>query len=590
MLLKYYGDLWIVGPGILGMEVHLLWQIQVMRIPLQEIIHVTLIATSDSGCVDTATHSVFSNPKPSAAIGPASVCLPDSAPFMDLSTISSPGQVTGWSWDFDDGGNSTLKNPMHLYTNPGVYHVHLAVTSDSGCVDTTSLAFDAFPPPGLDLGGDTLWLCPGNPFELLPDSNYMSYSWQDGSTDSTYLVTLPGTYHVTIVDSNGCGESDTVVVPEAPSPMLQMVPGDTVGYCSGSSIEVNANTPGVLAYLWSDSTTSSDLLITSPGTYTVIGWNDFGCTDTLDVWATEHPNPVVELGADLEFCDLDSLVLGIAGSYSSWNWSTGSTDSSLTVFTSGDYSLTVTDAQGCSGSDTIMVTVHPLPVVDLGPDSSLCAGDSMVLNAGYFVSYNWSTGDTTSSIRVKEANLYLVEVTDANDCSNFSNPVEVTVDPLPEMPIITKNGHQLELESTPELFYQWFRDGMPIFQATGQELIPDQTGLYSIEVTDANGCSNLSEEFYFQLEIYEAEMFEAITPNGDGKNDNLRIPSIEYYPDNELVIYGRWGGKVFSKKGYLNEFDGNSDQGKPLPDGTYFYILDLGNGETPIKGYFLIQR
>jgi gliding motility-associated-like protein len=85
-------------------------------------------------------------------------------------------------------------------------------------------------------------------------------------------------------------------------------------------------------------------------------------------------------------------------------------------------------------------------------------------------------------------------------------------------------------------------------------------------------------------------MFQGISPNGDGVNDRFTIPEIEYYPNNNIQIMNRWGTVVFERKGYLNEFVGLNEKGESLPDGTYFYVLDLGNGQKPVKGYLVINR
>ena len=81
------------------------------------------------------------------------------------------------------------------------------------------------------------------------------------------------------------------------------------------------------------------------------------------------------------------------------------------------------------------------------------------------------------------------------------------------------------------------------------------------------------------------------TPNGDGDNDVLQIPGIENFPDNEILIFNRWGNVVYQREGYLNEWDGRWDNNDaPLPDGTYFYVLDLRDGSKPRSGYIVMFR
>ncbi|MEM7036473.1 MAG: gliding motility-associated C-terminal domain-containing protein, partial [Bacteroidota bacterium] len=463
------------------------------------------------------------------------------------------------------------------------------VASDSGCTDTVLTTFEAFPGSGLELGTDTIWLCPFNTVTLNASDAFVSYLWDDGSTDSVRTVDTVGLYYVDIVDTNGCTQRDTAIVPLAPKPVLEIAPGDSVGFCSGESIEMDAVTPGVLAYLWDSTTTSSDITIDAPGDYTVIGWNEFDCSDTLMVNVVEHAVPVIDLGPDQVLCGAETAELGV-GEFAAYLWSNGSADSSITIGSTANISLTVTDSNACMGADTVLIEQFALPVVDLGPDSSLCFGDMMVLDAGNYVTYLWSNGAQGASIEIDSAGLYFVQVTDQNGCSNTSNMVDVTVDPLPETPTVTKETGVEELQATLESAWQWLLNGSEISGANLQIYIPQVSGDYQVQVTNAFGCHAISDALPVQLEIFEEEMYQGISPNNDGVNDFLVVPAIEYYPENEIVIYSRWGNEVYRKRGYLNHFKGLSASGDPLPDGTYYYVLDLGNGQTPIKGYFVIHR
>ncbi|MBA2584742.1 MAG: gliding motility-associated C-terminal domain-containing protein [Bacteroidetes bacterium] len=109
-----------------------------------------------------------------------------------------------------------------------------------------------------------------------------------------------------------------------------------------------------------------------------------------------------------------------------------------------------------------------------------------------------------------------------------------------------------------------------------------ETGIYSVTVTDSYGKTS-SIEFSIELERTSAcffHIYSGITPNGDGENDTWIIDGIENFPENSVEIYNRWGDKVWASKGYDNNtavWIGNNKNGKPLPDGTYFYIVTLGN-------------
>ncbi len=552
---------------------------------------VQLIVTSDSLCMDTLVLNTTSNQKPTAAYIPNEICWPDSVPFQDISTIGGAAQITAWQWVFGDGDSAFVQNPMHYYPHPDTFDVRFIAYSDSACSDTFLQKFVAFPRPGLQLGPDTLWLCPFNTITLHAGPQFVSYAWQDGATDSVYVVDTIGIYSVTVVDTNGCIQSDTVETPLAPKPVLSIAPNDTVEFCNGSEIIVDAATAMIQAFYWSTGATSSEITVNASGTYTVIGWNQYLCSDTVAVVAIENPLPTPDLGADRSICFGDTALLD-AGVYPSYSWSNGAQTQSLPIWYTGIFEVTVTDGNGCEGMDQINVVRHPLPDVNIGVDSSLCAGDAMVFAAGAgYVTYFWpSSGETTPSITVNSASTVSVIVTDAFGCTNESNVVQVTVDPLPAPPIITKGDMEVALISTPEHLYQWYHDGQLLGGATQQQVVPSESGNYQVMVTDTNGCRIISGIFHIDLEIYDEEMFEGISPNGDGVNDHFTIPEIEYYPQNHLQIFNRWGAEVYSAEPYLNEFEGRDDKGNNLPDGTYYYVLDLGNGQKAIKGYFVINR
>jgi gliding motility-associated-like protein len=553
--------------------------------------NVQLIVTSDSLCMDTLVLAATSNEKPSANYAPNTICWPESVPFQDLSTIGGQAQVSGWQWVFGDGDTATTQNPVHYYAYPDTFDLQFIAWSDSGCTDTLVQKFVAFPRPGLQLGPDTLWLCPFNTLTLHAGPQFVNYLWQDGATDSVYVVDTLGIYSVTVVDTNGCVQSDTVDAPLAPKPVLSILPDDTVEFCIGTSISVDAQTPTIFSYQWSNGYTSSDLLIDSAGTYTVIGWNQYLCADTLDLVAIENSLPEPDLGADRELCAGDTVTLD-PGVFAGYAWSTGFASQVLSVWYSGAFEVTVTDDNGCEGVDLVEVVRHELPWINLGIDSSLCAGDQMTFDAGPgFLNYFWpASGETTQSIVVDSPDSISVVVTNIHGCTNESNVVWVSVDPLPAPAVITKGDMEIDLVSSPEAQYQWYHDGQIVTGANNQAITPTESGNYQVMVTDTNGCRMISGIFHLDLDIYDAEMYQGISPNGDGVNDHLTIPEIEYYPDNQFMVFNRWGAQVFGRKGYLNEFDGRDDGGRDLPDGVYYYVLDLGNGSKPVKGYFVINR
>src|SRR5262249_40680444 len=134
------------------------------------------------------------------------------------------------------------------------------------------------------------------------------------------------------------------------------------------------------------------------------------------------PTATITPGGSTTFCQGGSVTL-TASSGVSYHWSTNETTSSINVTSSGNYTVQVTDANGCSAtSAATQVTVNPLPAATITPSGSttFCQGGSVTLTASSGVSYHWSTNETTSSINVTSSGNYTVQVTDANGCSATS--------------------------------------------------------------------------------------------------------------------------------------------------------------------------
>jgi gliding motility-associated-like protein len=137
--------------------------------------------------------------------------------------------------------------------------------------------------------------------------------------------------------------------------------------------------------------------------------------------------------------------------------------------------------------------------------------------------------------------------------------------------------------------FTWTKDGAG-FIGSSEDLIGLKAGVYSVLVTDAGGCT--AEASITLTEPKEFKLSNGFSPNNDGKNDQFIIGSIELYPDNDITIYNRWGNVVYSKTGYANDWEGLSNSGETLADGTYFVVVNVrSNGASQqLKGYVDLRR
>lgn len=292
--------------------------------------------------------------------------------------------------------------------------------TEQGCESSPArVTFESNPIPTVSLGNDTSY-CTGEVFNITLDAGNAgaTYNWSDNSTNQTLAVDTAGTYWVEVTNAGGCVDTDTLVVTENSSPMVAL--GNDTAYCAGDafSITLDAGNAGA-TYNWSDSSMNQTLVADTAGTYWVEVTNANGClsTDTLEV--TENAVPTVSLN-DAEICADETSTLDAGAGFASYNWSTGETTQTITVSTDDTYDVTVTNAAGCEASASAVVTVNPLPVVDLGNDTSMSPGYTITLDAGSDGdTYNWNTGASTQTVDVEYGDVpaeFSVEVTSAEGC------------------------------------------------------------------------------------------------------------------------------------------------------------------------------
>ncbi|MFM9006966.1 MAG: gliding motility-associated C-terminal domain-containing protein, partial [Bacteroidota bacterium] len=157
-------------------------------------------------------------------------------------------------------------------------------------------------------------------------------------------------------------------------------------------------------------------------------------------------------------------------------------------------------------------------------------------------------------------------------------------------------GESTELWANGGTRYRWSPEkGLDDPHAQRPHASPDSTTTYTVTVTDESGCEATAEITVTVL-CDTLDLPTGFSPNGDGINDTFIIPWITEYPDNALFVYNRWGNLVFKARAYTNDWDGRGNQqaafigGDALPEGTYFYLIDLKNGKKPVQGYLLLKR
>jgi len=449
----------------------------------------SVTVTGANGCSAISAETVVAvNANPSATItpsGPTTFCEGDSV------TLAAPaGLLYLWS-------TGAVSQSIDV-TQPGNYSV--TVTNTSGCSATsaeTAVTVNANPSVTITPNGPTTF-CEGGSVTLTAPAG-LSYLWSTGAISQSIDVTQSGNYSVTVTNTSGCSATSaaTAVTVDA-NPSATITPSGPTTFCEGGAVTLTASAG--LSYVWSTGAISQSINVAEAGSYSVTVTNASGCSATSAATAVTinaGPAATITPSGPTTFCQGGSVTL-TAPAGLSYVWSTGAISQSIDVTQAGSYSVTVTNASGCSAtSAATAVTINANPTATITPSgpTTFCEGGSVTLTAPAGMSYLWSNGATSQSLNVTQAGSYSVTVTNASGCSASSNATTVTVNPLPTVPVIT--GPSSFCPSTTIVLtapagaasYLWSTG------AVTQSINVGVAGTYTVTVTNAQGCSRTSATF-----------------------------------------------------------------------------------------------
>jgi gliding motility-associated-like protein len=501
--------------------------------------------------------------------------------------LSASSGDTTYHWDFGDGDTSSLNPVVHTYTAIGTFIASVTIVDTNHCMATDTAMFSIHTPPLVSLGPDT-FLC-ANSYTLQSSYTYPSsatYLWSNGSTTSSIVATTTNTYRLKVTDGL-CSVSDTVLVTLKQQPIVSF--GHDTSFCQGHSITLGGFIPGGSTYTWSTGSTAPSITVNTTGIYW-LNVNNGGCTAHDSICVTVKPVPPVHLGPDKSQCQGAPIILSSTDTTAlvTYLWNTGAPTSILLVNTSGTYWLTVS-LNGCSMTDSINVTIKPNPVVDLGNDAYLCIGASLTVTSAQpaGAQYQWSTGSTGPSITVTEPGTYGLTVNN-NGCID-SDQIVVYQIKAPTLNLgqdtIICDGYVLHLLATADQATYLWSDG-----SGGKSFNITQSGTYWSTIT--NDCGVATDTINVQYKFCDIWFPNAFTPNGDGKNDILRVKgSLNEFSEYSLYIFNRWGEMLYKTEILTDGWDGNY-KNVPQENGTYYYMMYYkANGKKEmLKGDFQLIR
>lgn len=440
-------------------------------------------------------------------IGDIEVCRNSSSQYY-INTI--PG-YTNYSWSITGGtfspapaATDTMVNVNFTNTNATI----IVSTTGSGCsdfvIDTITITMDNI---ATAITTPDSMLCIGENTTLTANTNnaqggITGWVWlPSGPNNAVNPLTAPplgsNNYTVTVTDGWGCTATDNITVQVFSYPVVNIGPNDTV--CNGGPVLLNATTAGG-TYAWSTTATTPTINAPTTGTY----WVDVttnGCTTRDSIILGISNNPTVNITGDDSLCIGQSTTLtanhsGGSGPYN-YLWAPGGgTSNSITPSpaTNTTYTVTVTESFGCTGTASRLVNVFAYPVVNIGPNDTVCNGGPVPLNATTIGgTYLWSTTATTATINAPTSGIYWVDVTTNGCTTRDSVTLGISTNPLVN---ITGDdslciGQSTTLTANPSggsgpYNFLWAPGGGTSGSITPSPII---NTVYTVTVTESFGCT-----------------------------------------------------------------------------------------------------
>ncbi|MBK8329885.1 MAG: PKD domain-containing protein [Bacteroidetes bacterium] len=416
-----------------------------------------------------------------------------------------------YQWDFGDGFTSTDSTPVHTYTSPGNYVVSLIGTDtlmnlQDDTVQVGYINVNSLPTVTATATDDTL--CLGQNTQLIATGNANTYTWSNGVINNQAFAPLATTMY-TLTGSNGiCSNTDSILITVHNLPNVTIAnvnPNDTV--CNGTLVTLAGG--GAVNYTWSGPQVISNNIpfaATNSGVFTVTGTDANVCSQTASILMTVNPLPAVAVASILpndSVCNGISVTMTGTGALNySWNGPQAVINATpFTALTTGTYTLTGTDANGCSKTTSAVLTVHSLPNVTIGavtPNDTVCNGTQLTLSGAGALSYVWSGPQVINNavpFAALNSGTYTVTGSNAFSCTNTATQA-ITVNPLPNVTVAAVTPNDTVCEGS---FITLAGGGATNYAWSGPQVITNNTpfaainsGNYTVTGTDANLCSNTS--------------------------------------------------------------------------------------------------
>lgn len=421
------------------------------------------------------------------------------------------------------------------------------------------------------------WITPAN--GLIGVSGTIATVQPDMAGNLSYLYR--------VIDTFGCTFDTTVKMIAVARPVKPNI-GNDIAFCNGqSSLNLTVSNPDNTAfYSWSNGANGITATVSTPDTYIVTASNSAGCKARDTIVVSPPENVTVNLGIDTLFCATAPNLLKpvVSNNVVSYLWNNGTTKDTLRISSPGTYSVKVTTNNGCFVTDEIIVGDNPVNNFSMPIDTIICEKSSYIvtLNPPPNTSILWNDGIIGNSRPVTATNTYST-IANYIGCLKQSS-YKVDAKPLPIVnlgsDVTLCNSKTILLKASyPGATYLWNDN------TTDSTLLANAAKVYWVEAL-YNQCTyrDSIEVKYVKCDC-NTILPNAFSPNGDGVNDAFG-PKMECVPAQYVLnIFNRYGQLIFETKDYNKTWDGTMN-GKPLPVGTYYYVLNYFNTGLAIPERF----
>lgn len=441
-----------------------------------------------------------------------------------------------------------------------------------------------------------------------------SFKWNNEAITEDIDNLIAGTYTTTVTDANECTSIFNAEITQPQNALALTINTIFQTGCSGAGnidLSIEFGTPPY-SYYWNNGNTTQDITSVPPGSYTVTVTDANGCTTTSSVILSQSPSNLSVSGNVTNSSCIQQVGGSININYNggiapyTYSWSNGLTTQNISGLSQGNYVVVVNDANGCSGTASFTISDHFELKINASGPTEICNGKQVILQTDSIAgaTYQWYynnevlTGSVYHNYLAPSEGIYNVVLTHA--CGVFSSDsIPVRVIDLPELilspSVMLCPGENTQLVASGGTDYLWTpATGLDFNNVPDPIASPEQTTNYTVEISGDSGCKT-SGDVLVSVICDSLIIPSGFSPNSDGVNDGFVIKGIDNYPGNSIWIYNRWGALVYKAKDYGNKWDGisnisGSQHNQRLQNGTFFYILDLNNGEKPLSGYIILKK